>query len=237
MATNELMKDFLSFLRKPDTKQVVVSKKQGLIQTIRLWRYLFISIVFGGILVDSLVDIPQHNRVEEVIELIGIAGFIGFAVFLGPLLEEVAFRLMMRFRLRYMVLGTLVLAFYLIQFMSTAFEENNSQLLPYFYGVIGFLALSFLGYCFKYRETMAKWWIQRFPIVFYVLSVTFGLIHLFNFQEFPLKVILLAPIITLPQLILGVGMGYLRMRFGFWYGYLFHVLNNGFAVSVYLLLQ
>jgi hypothetical protein len=236
MSTKELLQDFLLFLRKPHIQPWVQYKKQALFLSFRLWLCLFVFIIFGGALLDSLIDIPMHDRFEEVMEQIGIFGFIGFAVLLGPLLEEVAFRLAMRFRLRNVIIGVLAFTAYMTQ-AAFPIAENISPKGPmYLYIFSGLLLALFLFSCLKYQTRVAHWWTARFPVVFYIASVAFAAIHIFNFEEFPLRVILLAPLITLPQFVLGLGMGYLRMRFGFWYGYFFHVLNNGFAVGVYLLL-
>jgi len=236
MSTRELLIDFLSFLRRPNTEKSTETPRQGLGYTFRLWLCLFVFIIFGGALLDSLIDIPMHDRFDEVMEQIGIWGFIGFAVLLGPLLEEVAFRLAMRFRLRNVIIGVIAFTAYMTQAAFPIAENISPQGPMYLYIFSGLLLVSFLISCLKYHTTIAHWWTARFPLVFYIASVAFAMIHIFNFEEFPLRVILLAPLITLPQFILGLGMGYLRMRFGFWYGYFFHVLNNGFAVGVYLLL-
>lgn len=236
MSTKELLKDFLVFLKKPHVTPLVLKVKERFIQTLRLWCFLFIFIIFGGIIIDSLIDVPMHDRFQEVMDQIGLWGFVGFAVVLGPFLEEVTFRLAMRFQLRYIIIGTIALTLYIVQATSPLIEKSTSDGLFYLYSFAAIGLGTFIVLCLKYKTRVASGWIIYFPFVFYALSFAFAMIHIFNFEAFPLRVIVLAPIITLPQFILGLGMGYLRMRFGFWYGYLFHVLNNGFALSVYLLL-
>lgn len=236
MSTRELLLDFLSFLRRPTTEKSTQTPAQGIVHLFRLWCCLFVFIIFGAVLVDSIIDVPQHDRFEEVMEQIGVVGFVVFAVLIGPLLEEVAFRLAMRFRLRYVLVGAVAFVLYMGQAASTVIEQYSDHGMLYLYGLVLLLLVVFFRICIKHPATMAQRWTSYFPLVFYALSFSFALIHIFNFEAFPLRVILLAPIITLPQFILGLGMGYLRMRFGFWHGYLFHVLNNGFALSVFLLL-
>jgi len=236
MSTSELLKDFFSFLRKPHASGLSVATPQRLLYTFKLWCCLFLFIIFGGALLDSLIEVPVHDRFEEVMEQIGVVGFIVFAVLVGPLLEEIAFRLAMRFRLRTVLIGVTAFVIYMTQAASQLFGPENSQGLLIL-GIGATVALlGFVLLCVKRQNAVKAWWTNHFPWVFYIFSIAFALIHIFNFEEFPLKVILLTPIITLPQLILGLGMGYLRMRFGFWYGYLFHVLNNAFAVTVFLLI-
>ena len=236
MSTRQLLLDFLSFLRRPTTEKRSHTPAQAIVHLFRLWCCLFVFIIFGGVLVDSIIDVPQHDRFEEVMQQIGIAGFIVFAVLIGPLLEEVAFRLAMRFRLRYVLVGAVAFVLYMGQAASAVIEKYTENGMLYFTLLLLLALVAFISVCFKYTAAMAKGWNTYFPLIFYGLSFSFALIHIFNFEDFPIRVILLAPIITLPQFILGLGMGYLRMRFGFWYGYLFHVLNNGFAISVFLLL-
>ena len=236
MSTNELLKDFFSFLRKPHTNGLALTTPQRFIATFRLWCCLFLFIIFGGVLIDSLIEVPVHDRFEEVMNQIGVVGFIFFAVLIGPLLEEIAFRLALRFRLRTVLIGVTAFVIYMAQAASYLFDAENSQASLLLGSVATVSLLGFIVLCIKRQNAVKAWWNTHFSWVFYIFSVAFALIHIFNFEEFPLKVILLTPIITLPQLILGLGMGYLRMRFGFWYGYLFHVLNNGFAVTVFLLI-
>ncbi len=236
MSTRELLLDFLSFLRRPTTEKSTQTPAQAIVHLFRLWCCLFVFIIFGGVLVDSIIDVPQHDRFEEVMEQIGVVGFVVFAVLVGPLLEEIAFRLALRFRLRYVLIGAVAFVLYMGQVASTVIGQYSDTAMLFFSVVMLLLLVGFITVCIKKTAAMAKRWTTYFPLVFYGLSFSFALIHIFNFEEFPLRVILLAPIITLPQFILGLGMGYLRMRFGFWYGYLFHVLNNGFALSVFLLL-
>lgn len=236
MSTSELLKDFLSFLRKPHTNGLAVAAPQRLVYTFRLWCCLFLFIIFGGVLIDSLVEVPVHDRFEEVMDQIGVVGFVLFAVLVGPLLEEIAFRLAMRFRLRTVLIGVTAFVIYMTQAASHLFESEDSQGVLILGGVASVILLGFILLCIKRQNAVKAWWTIHFSWVFYIFSVAFAFIHIFNFEEFPLKVILLTPLITLPQLILGLGMGYLRMRFGFWYGYLFHVLNNAFAVTVFLLI-
>ncbi|MGG5507598.1 MULTISPECIES: CPBP family glutamic-type intramembrane protease [unclassified Myroides] len=237
MSTRELLIDFLSFLKKPQIQTTKNNKQSAFRLTFQLWLCLFVFIIFGGAFLDSLVDIPMHGRFEEVMEQIGIWGFVAFAVIVGPFLEEIAFRLALRFRLRNAIVGMIAFVAYMTQVASQFTEKISDNVTLYLYVFSSLFMVIFLVLCFKYRSSVANWWSLNFPLIFYISSLSFALIHIFNFEEFPLRVILLTPLIILPQFILGLGMGYLRMRFGFWYGYFFHALNNGFAVSVYVMMM
>jgi uncharacterized protein len=72
---------------------------------------------------------------------------------------------------------------------------------------------------------------KSFKIAFYTFAVFFGFIHITNY-ELSTKIILLSPILILPQL-LGAGyLGYLRVRFGLRWSILMHATFNFLLVNL-----
>ena len=70
---------------------------------------------------------------------------------------------------------------------------------------------------------------KSFKIAFYTFAIIFGLIHITNY-ELSTKIILLSPILILPQL-LGAGyLGYIRVRFGLRWSILLHSTFNLFVI-------
>lgn len=67
---------------------------------------------------------------------------------------------------------------------------------------------------------------KYFKVGFYTLAVLFGYIHIFNFEITPM-VLLFSPILVLPQLVLGLIFGYIRVRFGLFYSMILHMCYNG----------
>lgn len=65
-----------------------------------------------------------------------------------------------------------------------------------------------------------------FKGIFYLSAVLFALVHISNFESQPM-VYLLAPILVLPQLILGLILGYIRVRLGLLWSILLHASYNG----------
>jgi membrane protease YdiL (CAAX protease family) len=66
---------------------------------------------------------------------------------------------------------------------------------------------------------------KPFKQSFYIFSVIFGLVHIFNF-EITTNVLLLAPLLVLPQLLVGAYFGYIRVRFGLIWSVLLHGCYN-----------
>lgn len=233
MNFNQLLSDYLSFVRKPDLSGMVASKPYKMVRTFQLWLITFLIVITSSSIIDEVFDLPMHDAFEQLIEQFGFALFFVFAVVIGPFLEEVIFRLPMRFRIKYISIGFVLLLLYctfsIVEVLGDISIAKGISISGVFLAILagGIYVIT------RFKERIAKYWHQNFIYVFYGYSILFGFVHIFNFDTVSLRLLLLSPLITLPQLILGVGMGYVRIRFGFWYGYLFHALNNGFAFTVF----
>lgn len=75
---------------------------------------------------------------------------------------------------------------------------------------------------------------KSFQVGFYVFAVLFGFIHIFNFEITP-TVLLLSPVLVLPQLLLGGYLGFIRVRFGLLWSIALHATYNGVVLSLSLL--
>src|SRR5690554_5814834 len=71
-----------------------------------------------------------------------------------------------------------------------------------------------------------KAWHRWFPFFVYSSTVVFGLVHITNYANTQWIVFALAPFIILTQLVGGFIMAYLRVRFNFWLGFLYHAVWN-----------
>lgn len=65
-----------------------------------------------------------------------------------------------------------------------------------------------------------------FRIAFYVFAILFGYVHITNY-EISTNVLLLSPILVLPQILLGFYLGFIRIRFGFLWAIALHAAYNG----------
>jgi len=75
-----------------------------------------------------------------------------------------------------------------------------------------------------------------FKFSFYVLTIAFGYIHIFNF-EMNVATILLSPLLVMPQINLGIFAGYIRVRFDLLWSILLHAMYNLFLTGPILVLQ
>jgi membrane protease YdiL (CAAX protease family) len=72
-----------------------------------------------------------------------------------------------------------------------------------------------------------------FQIAFYVFALAFGYIHLSNYQ-IDTQIVLFSPLLVAPQIVLGLIVGYIRIRFGFLWGVALHAGYNGILIALFL---
>jgi membrane protease YdiL (CAAX protease family) len=158
-----------------------------------------------------------------------------FVVVIGPILEELMFRIW--------ISGTPRL---LIGFLGLIAWLGGSLILNHF-GLIGsgqiaaiiliaIISIAVLvGLIRFWKSSVPNFYIRIFPFVFWGQALLFGFVHIFNYAgDNPVA---LLPFI-LPQLVGGLIWGYARIRYGWWSNIVMHMAYNLIATSglLYVLL-
>ena len=78
-----------------------------------------------------------------------------------------------------------------------------------------------------------RWFSAIFPLLFWFATLAFALVHLANFEakEGWGSLAILLPLV-LPQFVLGMLVGYLRVRIGLWAAILLHAAHNASALAI-----
>ncbi|MCS6906768.1 MAG: CPBP family glutamic-type intramembrane protease [Anaerolineales bacterium] len=225
--------DFFSFLRRPSAERIVASlrSKLGVVGII-----IALDILFGFVgnllssALEGLVGLqPEHvTETELESELMFFMRTIGILVI--PFIEEVGFRLWLAPNLLFLFISFAVVT---IQFAPVPFASllKNAGLEAIAPGVkIGFYLLlgAAIVLFFWLRERKghryADFFNRHVGFYFYLSVIAFGLVHLTNYTD--AGPWWYGPILVLPQLVGGLAFGYLRIRLGFWYAVLAHMLAN-----------
>ena len=155
------------------------------------------------------------------------------AVWIAPFLEEIAFRLFLRYRLRYL-LASLGLQFLL--FLNLLNIPKNHSLLMVAAGLlialIGTVGMLLIRQP-EYQAQLAHWWRRHFSFIYYYSAIAFGLIHYiaYGLQG---NALWFAPIILSPIILMGLMLGFVRVRYGMWYAIAAHSGINGIAITTML---
>ena len=154
-----------------------------------------------------------------------ITGYYGIliVVILGPLVEELIFRLILVPKRRNIAIFTFVFSFLVLN--KTYYIIKIDWLLLVSLVVSGLL--SFLVFNLLKRNPEIETAIgKRQKIITMVSVVLFGLLHIANIENLHWELALLYPVYALPQMILGYIFSVQRLKLGFVWGLLFHSMNN-----------
>ncbi len=176
----------------------------GALFLIQIPPLLVLMALVGGLEQLGLWDEDMHSLQKIFQEMEPVLIFF-FAVIMAPLLEEVMFRLILRFRSNFLILWSIHIG------VALQLGQKRSLL-----------------------KTARKVWDKFYDWVFYLMTMAFGLMHIMNFEP-SLNIYLLAPILVAPQILIGINLGYLRVRFGLIWSILFHAFYNGVLMSIALL--
>ena len=154
-----------------------------------------------------------------------IKGYYGFflVVILGPLVEELIFRLILVPKRRNIAIFTFVFSFLVLN--KTYYVNKIDWLL--LVSLVMSVLLSFLVFNLLKRNPKIETAIgKRQKIITMVSVVLFGLLHIANIENLHWELALLYPVYVLPQMILGYVSSVQRLKLGFVWGLLFHSMIN-----------
>lgn len=163
--------------------------------------------------------------VSANLEKNNIVWFFIFPVLIGPLREEILFRLWLvysRFNLS-CFLGVFTLTIYLLIQKQNLISNWHQTVIAF---VLGF-AIFFITFLLlkRYENGFQKWFSKHSRKLNLFSVIAFGYFHLFNF-EINTDIILYSPILLLSYFISGYIISYIRIRIGFKYALILHVLIN-----------
>ncbi|MEH6513665.1 CPBP family intramembrane glutamic endopeptidase [Maribacter arcticus] len=111
--------------------------------------------------------------------------------------------------------------------------NNNSEIKIFFLAVIVapfFEELIFRGPLIFFKNS------KYFPIILYIFTIAFGLVHISNF-ELTTQVLLLSPLLVAPQISVGFLLGYIRVKFGLFWSMALHACYNMVLIVPLLLVK
>ncbi|MEE4200964.1 CPBP family intramembrane glutamic endopeptidase [Erythrobacter sp.] len=141
----------------------------------------------------------------------------------APLFEEIVFRGWLSGRPG-VLLALLALA---LGLGGAAFAHMMNPLLGVGLALAGLVGAVAALVRFRDAEPLA-WFERLFPAFFWLSTVAFALVHIANFEEGTLAILL--PLV-LPQFILGMILAYVRVRFALWAAILLHAVHNATALT------
>lgn len=235
-SSSSLLGEFYRFLRHPVYTVNSPRQHQPLVDTLRLYA-LALLLVIPLVIVAGLVaaKVSSGHALTEMSRTVPLWVMFVFAVVFAPLSEETIFRLPLRYTPINVLLPTGIGLFVVLSTLVGANLIPKLLLLP----LLGFVVC---GCVLLYQ------WLQKAsskPIhnlyekvigwLFYGSAISFGLVHIANFQNFDAQAWLMAPLLVLPQTVLGVFFAFIRLQYGFWWCVLVHAFHNFLFIGPFVL--
>ena len=153
---------------------------------------------------------------------------VALVVLGAPVFEELVFRSWLSGKLQH------ILALFAFGAGFVGFGLAHSSGLLIGVGILAAAALAaILALVLLRGRPPMRWFRAIFPVMFWLATLSFALIHLTNFEpaEGWSSLAVLLPLV-LPQFVLGALLGYLRVRIGLWAAMLLHAVHNATALSI-----
>ncbi|WP_370525436.1 type II CAAX prenyl endopeptidase Rce1 family protein [Dysgonomonas sp. 521] len=134
----------------------------------------------------------------------------------GPVCEELIFRLPLIFTKR-----NLLIAIVLLVFLLNKSDIPRAIVLSIVIIGVGLFLLYYKK--FRITEFLENVWKNHYTFVFYIFVLLFACIHITNYRDLSFIQYCLTPLIVVPQLIMGIFFGYTRVRY-----------KNGLIISIFM---
>lgn len=147
----------------------------------------------------------EGHKVVELFKSLPVVVLIILTAIIIPFFEELIFRLYLRYKNNYLL-------HFIISLVSLTGARNEK----------------------KAETALTSVWEKKYTYIFYFSAILFGIVHITNYK-LSYTILLLSPILIAPQILVGLFIGFLRVRYGFVWGFLLHALHNAVFVGIGIL--
>ena len=236
-----LLSAFFHTLKYPPTKTLPKPLVQKTFESGYFWLLTFCWSLGAGVLV-GLFPQAGENAVLEGLNEFEI-GFALFGIGYASIYEELTFRAFLRGSKLGLGFGIGFWAwFWLVSVGEISIftrlsaapglgEILDTFVLPFLLGGLSVLCLQIQAF-FTFLQKAQR---QHRRFLLWLSIVTFAWIHALNFADV-LDFWYLTPLLTLPQLIIGLTLSVVRLRYGLGYAIFIHALNNACGIALASLL-
>lgn len=221
------IKALIAFARKPVfeyEKQCFFPnlKRFGIVLLLDLILLALTTVLFYVLYFFDLNEILKNNETIKLFNEFPLWLVALLIIVLIPIIEEFVYRFHLKYR-RWVINIYLPIALILTCSFLISISSSPISICVTFVSLI--ILIFYIIFNQKITNYIERIWIRKFNLVFYITTLLFALIHITNY-ELSLTVILLTPILILPQFIGGYFIGYLRIKSGFIWGVTLHMASN-----------
>lgn len=220
---------FGRWLKRPVLPPYLAPGRESFIGTMRL---LVLDLMVVGALIAILMiavaagfEVPEN--VNSTLEMNAVTVLL--IVVLAPVLEELVFRGWLSGRVSWLAGFAIAVVAGIGAAVVAVGADGDGMRAVSGAVLIGGLLAALVAMILLRRRPAPNWYRAIFPVAFWLSAIAFALIHLLNYNEGALWILL--PLI-LPQFVLGTMLGYVRVHYGLLWCVLLHAMHNGVALSL-----
>jgi membrane protease YdiL (CAAX protease family) len=242
------------YIRKPDYSLPILNGGLAA-KTADIFRYWSLGIVIAllaaylsSVFINSAGLDDSQNLLEDFFEGSPALLVIVAVFFWGPLSEEIAFRLALRYSPYNLGYFLSFLSYFLFEVALSFFPDFFSRVIALMDRVGPLLSLAalaslivILGFIFGFllsrsglSRRISLVYEHYFPTIFFASSLLFAFVHFYNYANFK-ELWLALPFLIAPQFLLGLILSFIRMRYGFIWAVFYHSLHNSLTALPALL--
>lgn len=210
------MKDFLTFIKCPTYSESFKAINWKMFSLL-----LFLSFLIAKPL--GLVAKMAANQwgFKYVVPPFASFSLVLLFVLFAPVFEEIFHRLFLVFNKKNLYISVCCGIFLGCRFYLSGSYSVLVIVAPIV--VVGILAILYFN---KSKSLVVK----RYGLFFYLTVVLFGLMHIFNYSGITMQNVIFTVLLVMPQLLMGVVLGYVRVSYGLAYSIFFHAIFNSPAL-------
>ncbi len=226
------LSEFLHFLQCPDYNPLKHEKTTIFTTSIRVYLLLLMVIILANVIktfISKLFFTVPINEVTIFFESLKDHHwqFFILVAILAPIIEEVIFRLCLVFNPTYFAIS--------FSMLITLIIYNLTSFMP---AIISLLPLFFIFYYIAahYKILMHHFWNKYLGYLVYFSSLSFGLLHVGNYQFVEAYQYFIIPVLIFPQLAMGFLLSFVRLHYknGILICILVHIFMNAITVSHFI---
>ncbi len=237
--SESLLGSFIGFLRHPHYSAKVPIQQGAMADVLRLYS-LEVSIMLPLIVIQIWVKTRLSNAgaIAPGTGTLSLNAFFWLAVILAPILEEILFRLPLRYSPLNLSLSACLWGLLITLTFAPIHSIGTINILATVV-ILGSILLRFWLKTSVQSQTAHRLYQGWLPILFYASALSFGLVHIsnYNFTTVIGQAWTSTLLLVLTQIEGGIFLGFIRLRYGFWWAVFSHSFHNAIVLTFVVLTQ
>jgi len=227
-SVRSLLGSYFQFLRMPNLTKAPrnLGIRRTLSQVLRLYSPHLLATLLIGLVIGQVVTKGDNILFEDIFSKQSVWSVLFLVAVLAPIAEEIIFRLPLRPAVLSISIPASIAIIYLLGF----FNAGSAIISVVLFSLLG-LNIYFAARRLK-SSLINQLYVRFSRLIFYLLAILFGAIHISNYDS---RVWILMPLLVLPQCVLGLLLGFVRIQYGLGWAMLIHAFHNGCLMAPLLI--